>query len=580
MALPNPIPDNPLRWDGWRSYNSPNLYERLCLDPTGNFSADVIEENTRQLLVWWQKKLPLKNQPSNPMAQLLRQGLDDAPQFLAEARTRLLNAEERAKHDAELHVGLVAKAIEEFKKLLTFSISDKTLTEEGEARLYAAGAGMGLKEDDMRPVIDAELERTGSTRVLATPPPPPPHPAAPAPVFAQPVQSTPVEPVAHSGIFQPEGKDPASEFRKLLRMSRLCLDGEEMTDDQRDAMCNLGESLGLTGGQAEDLIDEYLDDAASMPIPASSGPSHSRPVTPSAPVRPAPSPARPASTPARPATPAAQAQVPGRPATVSVRREINLSPVARAEEKQKYQNFANAVGGNMYLIPTGQFRMGCDTPDAQNNEQPVTPVIVTCFYMSRYPITNAMYERFDPTHRNKRAPWADESHPVVYVTSAEAEAFCKWLSQREGRKYRLPTEAEWEYAARGGEQRMFPWGDLAVAGNLANFADARTQFAWRDPSIDDGYSETAPVGSFPRGVSPFGIEDMAGNVFEWTLDSLEPYKGKELVNPKVTKVSTKRVYRGGSWKSRSSSLRCCARNSNVPEYSSNDVGFRIICECE
>src|SRR5678815_272190 len=116
MALPNPLPDNPTRWDGWRKYNSTNVYERLCLDYTSNASNDMIEDNCRQLLVWWQKKLPLKNQPSNPMAQLLRQGLDEAPQFLAEARTKLVDPAARAEIDRILHAEVVTNAVEEFKK--------------------------------------------------------------------------------------------------------------------------------------------------------------------------------------------------------------------------------------------------------------------------------------------------------------------------------------------------------------------------------------------------------------------------------------------------------------------------------
>ena len=91
MAIPNPLPDNPLRWDGWKNYNSANPYTRLCLDFSSNATPELIEEHCRQLLVWWQKKLPLKNQPSNPMAQMLRQGLDEAPHYLADARTKLLD---------------------------------------------------------------------------------------------------------------------------------------------------------------------------------------------------------------------------------------------------------------------------------------------------------------------------------------------------------------------------------------------------------------------------------------------------------------------------------------------------------
>ena len=160
------------------------------------------------------------------------------------------------------------------------------------------------------------------------------------------------------------------------------------------------------------------------------------------------------------------------------------------------------------------------------------------------------------------------------------EKFCQWLSARDGRKYRLPTEPEWEYAARGMDGRTFPWGERFDAGNLANFADKQTNFAWRDPNIDDGFAESAPVGSFPRGASPFGIEDMAGNVFEWCLDYFENYKGKDRVNPRGPSMGSKRIYRGGSWKSRVSNLRTTARNHNLPDYSSNDVGFRVLCECE
>jgi formylglycine-generating enzyme required for sulfatase activity len=169
---------------------------------------------------------------------------------------------------------------------------------------------------------------------------------------------------------------------------------------------------------------------------------------------------------------------------------------------------------------------------------------------------------------------------VVYVNSREAEKFCQWLSSKEGKKYRLPTEAEWEYAARGGEGRVFPWGERLDGGQYANFADKRTNFAWRDPVLDDGFAETAPVGSYPRGASPFGIEDMAGNVFEWCLDFFENYKGKDRTNPRGPAAGSKRIYRGGSWKSRASNLRTTARNFNLPDYSSNDVGFRIVCECE
>ena len=566
MALPNPLPDNPLKWDGWRNYNSANLYDRLCLSYTANATAEMVEDHCRQMLVWWQKKLPLKSQPSNPMAQLLRQGLDEAPHLLAEARTKLLDAEERKRIDLELHSQVVRSALEEFKKLLGFTLADKRLTRDSEEKLYVAGERLGLTREDMEPVIAQELESVGGVRVADEPPPPPP--TAPATATAS---------VAPGGASSGSGSNPFDEFRRILKMSRLCLDGEEMSDDQRDAMCNLGESLGLTGGQAEDLIDEYLEEMASLPpVPAASQPV---PVPNRAPkpapvaVAPKPSAARPAGqTPKRPAVPAVQVEKENA-------KEVNFSPATRALDRQKYPNFVNGVGAEMFQLPSGRFVMGSNESGAQPNEQPLTPVVLSCFYLSRFPITNEQYEAFDPAHVSKRAPWANHRHPVIYVSWNEAEAFCNWLSKREGKTYRLPIEAEWEYAARSEDGRVFPWGDWATVGQFANFADARTNFTWRDSSIDDGYAETSPVGCYPRGASPFGIEDMAGNVFEWCMDWYEPYKGRELVNPRTSKNGRQRVYRGGSWRSRSSSLRTTTRAFNEPGYLSNDVGFRIVCEC-
>lgn len=545
MALPNPLPDNPLRWDGWKNYNSENYYERLCIDQTSNASNEQIEENCRQLLVWWQKKLPLKNQPSNPLAQLLRGGLDEAPVYLVEARTELLNPQSRAKLDAWLQERFVEQAVEEFKKIISFALVDKKLAQDAEQRLHEAGGAIGLSQEQIAASIEAELVRVGGQREEAA--------AAAAP-------AAPSAKGAHR--MDAASSDPSEEFRRMLRFSKLCLDGEEMTDDQRDALCNMGESLGLTGGQAEDLIDEYLEQVSAMPATVAIAP----------PVRVAPQPLAASAVAAAPVRTAPAVALPKEPL-------VNTSPLARAQERQKHPTFINSVGAEMFLVTSGTFEMGSNRPDATPLEQPVSRVTISCFYMARLPVTNEQFEKFDPSHRAKRAPWADQRHPVVYVSSKDAEAFCKWLSAKESRKYRLPTEAEWEYAARGLDGRTFPWGEMFNAGHYANFADKRTSFAWRDPNMDDGYAESSPVGSHPRGASPFGIEDMAGNVFEWCLDFFGEYRGKDRVNPRGSASGSKRVYRGGSWKSRASSLRTTARNSNLPEYSSNDVGFRIVCEC-
>src|SRR6202007_3210357 len=95
VDFPVPLPDDPQKWDGWTKYKSPNLYERLCLDARANPTNEVIEEHCRELLRWWQKKLPLKNQPSNPLAQLLRPGLEESSRYLTQARMELLDPERR-----------------------------------------------------------------------------------------------------------------------------------------------------------------------------------------------------------------------------------------------------------------------------------------------------------------------------------------------------------------------------------------------------------------------------------------------------------------------------------------------------
>lgn len=562
MALPDPLPDNPLRWEGWRNYNSDNPYLRLCLDFDANPTSEQIEENCRCLLVWWQKKLPLKNQPSNPISQLLRMGMDEAPGRLAEARTRLLDPAERKTVDADLRSRMVEAAIDDFRKILPFAIFENELTTDAEQRLYHTGGKSGLAVEDMQRAVDEELERLGAVRVANLPPPPPPPPV----------------PVA-TAVQAYEPGDPATEFRRVLKMSRLCLDGEEMTDDQRDALCNMGESLGLTGGEAEDLIDEYLEIAAAGPQQTEPSPRGIR-AGGAAAKAPDPMAARAAAAMAmnsmRPVSPAAAPK----PIKLVSPQIVNTSPVARVQERAKFPNFVNFVGGEMFLVPSGIFFMGSNLRDATPHEQPVTQTTVSCFYIARFPITNAQFERFDPAHRAKRAPWANDHHPVVYVSAREAMAFCQWLSARDGKKYRLPTEAEWEYAARGTDSRQFPWGERLDAGHFANFADKRTHFAWRDVNIDDGFAETAPIGSYPRGASPFGVEDMAGNVFEWCLDFFDPYRGRAMVNPRGPTAGQKRVCRGGSWKSRASTLRTSARAFNTSDYLSNDVGFRVICECE
>ncbi len=537
MALPDPLPDNPMRWDGWKLYASPNAYERLCLDFSANPGDAQVEANCRQLLMWWQKKLPLKNQPSNPLAQLLRQGLDEAPAKLAEARTLLLDPQSRAQIDAALIAAEREAAWTEFNKFLDFVLANGEMEAEEEENLYGVGEHLGLKRDEMLAAVDGELQKRNIQRVA-------PQAAEPAPMSA-------ATPAAAASVPSKAG-DARSEFLRMLRLSEL----DEITDDQRDAFCNMGEALGLSGGDAEDIIDEYLEERmlATASALRAATPKVSK------------------------ATAAASSGSAPKPAPAKADPFATISPLQRAEEKRENPNFSNSVEMEMLLVPTGVFEMGSAEPEAAPNEAPVTPTALSSFYLARWPVTNAQYERFDPAHRTRRAPGAGDNHPVVYVTRAEAGRFCQWLGQQDRRVYRLPTEAEWEYAARGSDGRKFPWGARLESADRANFADANKRLPWSDLSIDCGFEASSPVGSFPLGASPFGMEDMAGNVWEWCLDCFSAYPGHQRSNPKGPLGGARQIYRGGSWKSRVTSLRTTARGINSPAYSANDVGFRVACE--
>ncbi len=567
MPLPSPLPDSPSRWDGWRNYNSDNPYERLCLDFEANPSDEQIEENCRQLLVWWQKKLPLKNQPSNPVTQLLRNGLDEAPKFLAEARTVLLNPDSRRTADERLRARLKENAAADFYKFLAFALADGVLKPEDENNLYHLGSAAGLDIEEMRLMVESELGRRGARRYV--PPPPPVAASAPSQHSYTPVDGAAFAPVANASSpprLAPgaQSSDPHAEFARLIRLSGL--NEDDMTDDQRDALCNMGENLGLSGGEAEDAIDDYLEEVSKLP-PSNGGPA----VTATAP--------RASAKKAPAKTPAPAQKKETTPRILESMQAERFSPLSRDLERQKHPRFAAFSNVEMLFIPSGTIVMGSAADGAAPNEQPLTKTNISCFYISRYVITNAQYEEFDLAHRAKRGGWADGNHPAIYVSSVDALKYCEWLSRHEGKRFRLPTEAEWEYAARGTDGRTYPWGEKLNRGDLANFADCNTTFPWRDPEINDGYTETSPVGNYPRGSSPFGVEDMAGNVWEWCLDFYEPYKGKERTNPRSALTAGRRIYRGGSWKSRAASLRTTTRNFNIPEYSANDVGFRVVCEC-
>jgi formylglycine-generating enzyme required for sulfatase activity len=524
------FPDDPLKWDGWSKYKADNPYERLCLDPRAKPGDEEIQRHCAALMQWWQRKLRLKNQPSNPLAQLLGRGLDEASSYLVQARMQLLDPEQRRQIDDELAAQAQQDVQAEFSKYVAISIAGKILTPEAEANLSEFGQRSGLTEEQTRTCIEEELERNKAKRGTRAPLPAPPVPPAPR----------------TAGTAE-------QEFHRILTLSHLDLGDATML--VRRIFVTIAENLGIPLERAEHLLEDFLEEGERTPDITQ---------TPRLPV---PLPSR-----------AANGTVPA-VAKTSPPAEPIESFTARLAPSRSPAGFTSPGGAQMMLIPGGEFMMGSDAPDAGPDEQPLTPVTLSEFYMSRHPVTNDQYEQFDPGHKLKRINGAGGDHPAVYVSSLEAVKYCQWLGQRDGKNYRLPTEAEWEYAARGIDGRKYPWGNHDRRRGFANFADASTTFPWRDPEVEDGYPETSPVGAFPRGASFFGVEDMAGNVWEWCLDFYQPLAGAPKRNPRGVASGSRRVYRGGSWKSRFSNLRATARGSNASNYSCNDVGFRIVCEC-
>ena len=149
ISFPLPLPDDPRKWQGWNNYRSLNFYERLCLDPHANPSNELIEEHCRELMRWWQKKLPLKNQPSNPLAQMLWFGLEESSRFLTEARLELLDPERRKLLDEQLAAQQHEEAVSEFRKCLEFALAGGVLSPEEEKNLVRFGTERALTEAEI-----------------------------------------------------------------------------------------------------------------------------------------------------------------------------------------------------------------------------------------------------------------------------------------------------------------------------------------------------------------------------------------------------------------------------------------------
>jgi serine/threonine-protein kinase len=234
----------------------------------------------------------------------------------------------------------------------------------------------------------------------------------------------------------------------------------------------------------------------------------------------------------------------------------------------------------MVYVPPGMFMMGSEEGDesAFNNEFPAHEVMLRAFWIDQTEMTNVQFAAFLNVMGNQpeggvtwlrsassrvlivyngevyqpKSGFAD--HPVIEVSWYGAAAYCEWVGGR------LPTEAEWEYAARGTDGRIYPWGDEEPHNTLLNY--------------NNNISQTTTVGSYPNGTSPFEVLDMAGNVWEWVSDRYGGYSSTAVENPEGADSGAAKVVRGGSWFNSAANVRVAARNSLLPDVRINSVGFR------
>jgi serine/threonine-protein kinase len=268
---------------------------------------------------------------------------------------------------------------------------------------------------------------------------------------------------------------------------------------------------------------------------------------------------------------------------------------------------AAATPANLVYVPAGEFWMGSDDDDVDRalqlcetyygdcqrqwseNEHPAHTVRLDSFWMDRTEVTNAQYRRCvqagvctppaESRSYTRETYYEDngyDDHPVVHVTWEQADAYCRWSGGQ------LPTEAQWEYAARGPQGWTFPWGDEFDGARL-NYCDANCEFSWEgrswtDQREDDGYGDTAPAGSYPLGASWCGALDMAGNVWEWVSDWYNAgyYARSPSQNPLGPDSGAVHVLRGGSWNSVPGSGRGATRERSRSGITADSIGFRCV----
>lgn len=259
----------------------------------------------------------------------------------------------------------------------------------------------------------------------------------------------------------------------------------------------------------------------------------------------------------------------------------SLSEVAEAPQPEPPPTPRQPFEPETILIPAGPFKMGSSrSEDVEHGDWLLTEVDLDEYAIGQYPVTNEQYARFvDDKHHDRRPqgfgwsfirpPRNKLNHPVVGITFFDAWAYCMWLFEKTGRHYRLPTEAEWEKAARGDrDERRYPWGDTLTAEHC-----------------DFVGSQTDPVDAYPEGQSPYGCFDMLGNIYEWTCTrwdedgrKAQARAGCRVEPPEEAEMSAGvlRVCKGGPTQSGAFRLGCSVRSRFAPNSRHPNIGFRVV----
>jgi len=249
----------------------------------------------------------------------------------------------------------------------------------------------------------------------------------------------------------------------------------------------------------------------------------------------------------------------------AVSKQLHVKIQQRHHVTFKAPSLPQHLERSMVLVPAGEFLMGSWTGDA--DERPMRRVYLDAYFFDKDQLTVGEYAKFlDATSHSVPSDWnimsraMHKNRPIVNVDWADAAAYCKWAGKRQ------PTEAEWEKAARGTDGRTYPWGDEPPTKFHGNM----------NKELWNNHMGLTPVGMFEAGKSPFGINDMAGNVWEWVSDWYDDdyYSTAPSRNPTGPATGMSKVVRGGSWGSGPEGLRSAERETHVPSFQGYGTGFR------